>query len=74
LQLNQMILADAKKEFDANSRIGYGIDGNAQVQEMDFTNVRGTFENNKFVKGILEENEKITEKFKQMIELIHTLA
>jgi len=74
LQLNQLILADAKKEFEANSRIGYGIDGDTQAQEMDFINVRGTFENNKFVKGILEENEKISDKYKQMIELIHTLS
>lgn len=73
LQLNQMILADAKKEFDANSRIGYGIDGDEQTQDMDFSNVRGTFENNKFVKDILEENEKINEAYSQLIELIHTL-
>jgi len=74
LQLNQMILADAKKEFDANSRIGYGIDGDTQTQEHDFASVRGSFEDNKFVKGILEENEKITEKYEQSIDRILALS
>lgn len=74
LQLNQMILSDAKKEFDANSRIGYGIDGDTHVQNLDFTNVRGSFENNKFVKGIMGENEKISEEYKQIMELIHSVS
>jgi len=59
IRLNNMILGDAKKEFDANSRIGFGLGGDVSVQDADFELVRGTYEENSFVKGLREENEEI---------------
>ena len=59
IKLNNMILKDAEKEFDQNSRIGFGIDGNEETKKDDFSAVRGTYEDNKFVIKLREENEEI---------------
>lgn len=59
VKLNNMILKDAEKEFDRGSRIGYGIDGSEQIRQDDFQAVRGTYDENGFVKELLEENENI---------------
>ncbi len=60
-RFNKMIMADAQKEYDANSRIGYGIDGDEQVRSADFEAVRGNYETNGFVRELQEENSKIEE-------------
>ncbi len=52
VKLNNMILKDAEKEFDPLSRIGFGIDGDEATRVQDFTAVRGTWEQNKFVQEI----------------------
>lgn len=69
-KLNNMILKDAEKEFDQLSKIGFGIDGNEQERDEDFENVRGSFEENKFVIQLKEESELITKKAARMIEFI----
>jgi len=51
--LDQLIYNDAKKEFDLNSRTGFGVDGNEEQKEQDFESVRGSFESNTFVKEVL---------------------
>ncbi|MCB0551108.1 MAG: DUF4954 family protein [Phaeodactylibacter sp.] len=62
LKLNNMILKDAEKEFDLNSRIGFGVDGGEEVQAADFVAVRGNFEENAFVRKLRAENEEIGKK------------
>ncbi len=62
VKLNNMILKDAEKEFDQNSRIGFGADGGEEVQEADFSAVRGSYEGNAFVRRLRAENEEIGEK------------
>lgn len=62
LRLNNMILSDAKKEFDPSSRIGFGALGGQEVSEADFESVRGTYEDNSFVKGLREEQQAIEKK------------
>jgi hypothetical protein len=52
IDLDNMLRADAKKEFAPAAQIGYGLDGLAHERTEDFTNVRGTFENNDFVREI----------------------
>jgi len=49
-KLNNMILKDAEKEFDQNSRFGFGIDGDEAVRDLDFEAIRGAFDNNSLVK------------------------
>lgn len=52
VQLDEMLYADARKEFAPTAQIGYGIDGDRQIRQTDFELVRGTFEENDFVKEI----------------------
>ncbi len=59
LKLNNMILRDAMKEFDQNSKVCFGIDGDEESREADFLAVRGTYEGNKFIQGLHAENESI---------------
>lgn len=54
VDLDNMIYKDAKKEFSLSSQISFGIDGNKKDQEVDFEQVRGLFEENTFVKTVLE--------------------
>jgi hypothetical protein len=76
LQLNSLTLKDAEKEFNKNSRIGYGIDGHEESEETslkDFENVRGKMTDNPFVKSILEENNEINNKYNQLVGVISIL-
>jgi hypothetical protein len=49
LALLNSILRDARKEFSLVAKTGFGIDGDEQVKQSDFTEVRGEFENHDFV-------------------------
>lgn len=71
VRLNNMILKDAGKEFDINTQIGFGIDGDDGVREKDFQAVRGMYDKNTFVKNLqdeIEEVEKIAEKILCLIK------
>ncbi|WP_066632205.1 DUF4954 family protein [Labilibacter marinus] len=57
------ILIDAKKEFNVKSKIGFGIDHQADCRVKDFENVRGNFENNSFKKIVEEEYEETIAKY-----------
>ena len=49
------VLADAEKEFDEIAKLGYGADGTAEDQAGDFDAVRGSFDDNSFVKQMREK-------------------
>lgn len=55
--LDRLTYQDAKKEFSLSSRISFGLDGNRYVQKVDFECVRGIFEENSFVKNIINHIE-----------------
>lgn len=59
IKLNNMIIKDAEKEFDQMSKIGFGLDGDEGVRDIDFENVRGKYEENKFVIELKKETEEI---------------
>ena len=67
IKLNNMILKDAEKEFDATSKIGYGIFTDESVIEADFEGVHGKFEENGFVIGLKKEITMIEEKAEEII-------
>ncbi len=67
IKLNNMILKDAEKEFDSNSRIGYGFLNTPAIVNADFEEIHGCFEDNKFVAGIKSENQWIEEKALEII-------
>jgi pyruvate-formate lyase-activating enzyme len=68
VKLDQMIYDDAKKEFDLNSRTGFGVDGNEEQKHQDFESVRGSFENNTFVKEVLNHIKNKTELGNELIQ------
>lgn len=65
VKFNNMVQHDAKKEFDATSRIGYGVYGNT---DEDFAEVRGSLEENRFVKGLVKANETITSETAALLD------
>jgi len=67
-KLNNMILADADKEFSPSMRYSYGIDGDEAETEADFSAVRGKKEENAFIRSLLTENEEIGLHCSQLIE------
>jgi len=47
-------------------RLGFGIDGNADA---DFINVRGTYEENSFVKKIQGEIEEVERRYRAVMDI-----
>lgn len=73
VKLNNMILRDVEKEFDSNSRIGFGVDGGLDERNRDFEAVLGKYEENKFVKELMDESREIEEKADKLITFIENL-
>jgi hypothetical protein len=73
VKLNNMILKDAQKEFDASSKIGFGVDGDNDVRDKDFESVRGAYDSNKFVKQVIGESADIEKEAQSLIEMIEKL-
>jgi hypothetical protein len=67
--LNDLILKDAEKEFNKRSQTGFGVDGDDATAELDFADVRGTFDDNKFVKETVKEKENIKNTAKKWLEV-----
>jgi hypothetical protein len=70
VELNNLILKDAEKEFDTVSKIGFGIDGDTETRNSDFQSVRGAYENNKFVHSLQKESKEIEEKADRLIAFL----
>jgi len=70
IRLDKMILNDASKEYDSNSKIGFGIDGDEAVVNQDFEAVRGIPDQNKFIVGINKEMEQIEKKAAELKSLL----
>jgi len=70
IKLNNMILKDAEKEFDPGSKLGFGIDGDADTRESDFHAVRGVYNNNKFVTSLQKESKEIEEEADRLTAIL----
>lgn len=68
VDLDKLIYEDAKKEFSLSSHIGFGLDGSATEQKIDFAQVRGVFEKNSFVEAVLKHIAVKTKLGNDMIE------
>ncbi len=73
VQLDEMLDADARKEFAPTAQTGYGIDGNRQTRQADFERVRGTFEENSFVQEIEKHIATKTALGDELIDRMETL-
>nr|WP_319273397.1 DUF4954 family protein [uncultured Draconibacterium sp.] len=58
LGIDRFLYEDARKEFSMSKMTGFGVDGQNGARELDFTEVRGEFEDNDTVKEIKEHMEK----------------
>jgi len=70
VKLLSMVLRDAEKEFSEKAMYGYGIDGN--VRE-DFQAVRGTFEENSFVKKLKKKIENVEKRYENVKKKIENI-
>lgn len=70
VKLNKLILKDIYKEFDQNSRISYGIDGDQAVRDADFYAVRGSYEENKVVLDLEKESAEIITRADKLIKYL----
>ncbi|MBN1413338.1 MAG: DUF4954 family protein [Spirochaetales bacterium] len=73
VKLNNMILKDATKEYDQSAMIGFGIDGDEETKTRDFQAVRGTYENDKFVKSLQGDSRDIEKSATDIIEKIKNM-
>jgi len=73
IKLNNMILKDTEKEFDQQSKIGFGIDGDEEVQNRDFENVRGRFDENTFVIELRRESKEISDQTKEILKYLNRI-
>jgi NDP-sugar pyrophosphorylase family protein len=67
VELDQMLYEDAKKEFRLDSMTGFGIDGDMEIKQKDFEQVRGRFEENDFVKEVLHHIDRKTKLGERVI-------
>lgn len=58
ITLDQILYEDARKEFSMVSKVGFGIDGTTHCKDVDFEQVRGDFEQDTFVKMVLDHIEE----------------
>jgi hypothetical protein len=70
VKLNNIVLLDAKKEFDVGCEIGFGIDGDEAVRRQDFESVRGRYEDSKFVRALVEETAQAQDQADELIRLL----
>ena len=72
-KMNNMIIKDGEKEFGANNKIGFGIDGDEQIRDTDFEAVRGTHKENSFIKKLESDTAHIKEKADNLIEKLKSM-
>ena len=73
IEIDKMLYSDAQKEFTLNVMTGFGMDGNKITQKLDFEKVRGHFEDNAFVKEILDHIDRKTLLGKRIIDKLENI-
>lgn len=74
ITLDNMLAADACKEFSDVSQTGFGIDGDETTQTQDFLQVRGDYETNSFVCEIKKHIEDKTNLGNELLQRIKHLC
>jgi NDP-sugar pyrophosphorylase family protein len=70
VSLDNLLYDDARKEFALSSRTGFGADGEEDDRNLDFEQVRGEFEQNSFVREIMDHIRQKTALGNELIERI----
>ncbi len=66
----ELVKRDAYKEFTENMSIGYGL---LEAKEQDFTNIRGYFDDNKFMETVMKQTTSTFERADRLLELINKI-
>ncbi len=72
-KLTLLIIDDAGKEFSAEPRLSYGIDGDEKTRDADFDAVRGTLEGNNLVRKLKQRIETTKKTAEEMINKVKSL-
>lgn len=72
LTFNDLILRDAKKEFNTISKTGFGMDGDEEQKNMDFAFTRGVFDDNSFVKEINRQSDNCSNVMDEILKKINS--
>jgi hypothetical protein len=73
VDLDHQLEQDAAKEFDPIVQIGFGVDGNVKTRQEDFAAVRGTYEQQSFVKDIKKHISAKTALADELIDRMNAL-
>jgi hypothetical protein len=68
--LHASILDDARIEFGASARIGYGLGMTEEERLEDFTAVRGSTDTNGVVQKLVQQKAAMTERSRQLTEIL----
>lgn len=71
--LNNLVVNDAKKEFSSESQLGYGLDGDSVIKNKDFESVRGSYDQNSFVKELKEDFLLVQKRADQLIRFLEKM-
>ena len=71
--LDEMLYADARKEFSLSAKTGFGFDGSNRTAEADFEQVRGAFDSNPFVTEVQAHIQRKSELGKRTIARLEGL-
>lgn len=74
VKLDQLIYNDAKKEFNLNSKTGFGVDGDEEQKHKDFESVRGSFEHNPFVLEVMNHIKKKSDLGDELISRLNCVT
>ena len=73
IDLDNLVYADAHKEFTLNNQTGFGIDGSEETRISDFEQVRGEFEKHPSVQDIsnhIRVKSRLAEELKERLILL----
>jgi hypothetical protein len=70
----KQVLADAEKDFDKQTRTGFGQDGCPEDIDEDFLQVRGQYDDNKFVKETRNNIEAVEQRISRFKESIADIS
>ena len=71
--LDEMLYADARKEFSLSAKTGFGFDGSNRTAEADFEQVRGAFDSNPFVTEVQAHIQRKSELGQRTIAMLEGL-
>ena len=72
--LDEMLYADARKEFSLSAKTGFGFDGSNRTAEADFEQVRGAFDSNPFVTEVQAHIQRKSALGQRTVQFLESLG